>query len=703
MNHKFVSILQSYYPLFLLFLLDIALLPIIYLFWSTNNLLNWDFPGHIAQINFYKENLLPFLSGWNNEYSLGYPQGDFYPPIFHYLIALLCLFYNDPFFWIKILFSITLISLPLVIYYFLKSFFINIIRSDPRREDIVIATAVTIFVIVLGPILYGGTLKSFAILGLLNNFLALPFFFVFLGSILYFPSKLNWNYILRNVLLLSLIMLSHMVVGFVSVIITMFVYICASVQYKNVSITEIIKSLVYNNLFISLVLTFFVTIFFYIPFIAYQDFVTSQIMTPPDRLTTFGLALFSITLAIIYKQGSKLLNKRLFLGIYIPLLIFVIYCVIEVVLLNFGHRLLTGIVQSYRLLAFSMLVFPGITALFLIGPIRDFIFPKIVFFKKYFHYSLMLLPLALLIISFLQTPNLKSYISIDFEEREIAKRQDGNYLSLSFDDSPKTFIRTDVYSNIVTKQNVKFVNVLFAESSYHETLVTSLKSSIDTADFSYSKPSRKLYPDTYKMSFDEVRNTLSLLNVKYLLYTDNTKLKYDLCGKDRFLYATIKLSEGVNRDLSIYGCRLKNEIYVKNFDISQSTKNWDETNYDAIFDERSTVFTNNKVEGGAYVYNGNIDWWRDGQRFSIYKTKKDFAILPVQYNPRWQAYKNDCCGNIQEVKISRVTPNLIGVEDKGQIYFEYELPLWEKTIGFISLTTFIAVIAGYIWTLIRKK
>jgi uncharacterized membrane protein len=66
-----------------------ALLAVLIPFFRWNNLLEWDFPGHYNAIWYIKTHLLPWPTGWNPYFYCGYPQGMFYPPLAHYLVALL--------------------------------------------------------------------------------------------------------------------------------------------------------------------------------------------------------------------------------------------------------------------------------------------------------------------------------------------------------------------------------------------------------------------------------------------------------------------------------------------------------------------------------------------------------------------------------------------------------------------------------------
>jgi len=58
-------------------------------FWKSNGLEIYDAPGHVSLIWYIKEFLWPNISGWNPFFLSGWPQGIFYPSLFHWVTATL--------------------------------------------------------------------------------------------------------------------------------------------------------------------------------------------------------------------------------------------------------------------------------------------------------------------------------------------------------------------------------------------------------------------------------------------------------------------------------------------------------------------------------------------------------------------------------------------------------------------------------------
>ena len=98
--------------LYILFVVE-ALLIVLLLgpFCASNAVLQWDMPGHLFSAWYTAEYLFPRWTGWNPFFFGGYPQGIFYPPLFHYLLALLSKLVGLQL-GFKLLLSATIAALP---------------------------------------------------------------------------------------------------------------------------------------------------------------------------------------------------------------------------------------------------------------------------------------------------------------------------------------------------------------------------------------------------------------------------------------------------------------------------------------------------------------------------------------------------------------------------------------------------------------
>jgi len=179
----------------------VLLLWVLVPFLRYNNLLEWDFPGHYVAIWHLKSHLLPWPSGWNPLFYCGYPQGLFYPPLAHYLAALLSFAFGTAV-SMKLLVLTSLLLLPVVFYAFSRRWQLDELQSA------VCSLWMTALLFVSGDSLgtwtLGSDLKSIINVGLFANALSLPVLFAFLAS---FgsdagPRTWKWAAILLGTLLL---------------------------------------------------------------------------------------------------------------------------------------------------------------------------------------------------------------------------------------------------------------------------------------------------------------------------------------------------------------------------------------------------------------------------------------------------------------------------------------------------------------------
>lgn len=189
---------------YIFYLLQVsALLAVLIPFLRSNNLTEWDFPGHYAAIWHVKHNLFPWPTGWNPYFYCGYPQGIFYPPLGHYLAALLS-FPLGIEVAIKLLIAASLLALPVSFYIFAWRWGLDDLQAA------VCATWMTAVLFLSGDLLgvwtLGSDLKSILNVGLFANALSLPILFAFLATCGRGIGKNRWK---TPALLLGVLFLLH--------------------------------------------------------------------------------------------------------------------------------------------------------------------------------------------------------------------------------------------------------------------------------------------------------------------------------------------------------------------------------------------------------------------------------------------------------------------------------------------------------------
>lgn len=199
---------------FLLFytLQSSALLAVLIPFVRFNNLLEWDFPGHFAAIWHVKTHLLPWPSGWNPFFYCGYPQGVFYPPLAHFLAALLALPLGISA-AIKALLALSIMALPLAFYALARRAGLEVLNAS------VSATWMVALLFLSGEMLggcnFGTDLHSILNVGLFANALSLPVLFAFFAACGNCITRTNWKLV---ALLLGILLLLHPLSSLIAIV-----------------------------------------------------------------------------------------------------------------------------------------------------------------------------------------------------------------------------------------------------------------------------------------------------------------------------------------------------------------------------------------------------------------------------------------------------------------------------------------------------
>src|SRR3990172_818997 len=117
-----ISLIKKYWQQTQIILLISPFIYFAYVYLTTPSLAIYDAPGHVGTIWYLKNYLWPNFTGWNFTSLLGFDQGRFYPPLFHYIAATLG-FFLEINLATKVVIIASLLSLPVAIYYFVSSIF----------------------------------------------------------------------------------------------------------------------------------------------------------------------------------------------------------------------------------------------------------------------------------------------------------------------------------------------------------------------------------------------------------------------------------------------------------------------------------------------------------------------------------------------------------------------------------------------------
>src|SRR3989344_1955687 len=141
--------------------------------WKNNSLEIYDAPGHVSLAWFIKEYLWPQFSGWNPYFLSGFPQGIFYPSLFHLVAATLGFFVGVGA-AIKLIVSLSILALPFSIFYAVKN-------TVSEEEYYLPFTFLVVLFLVLLPNFLGIGFRGLFQIGLIPNFVSTLLLFIFIG------------------------------------------------------------------------------------------------------------------------------------------------------------------------------------------------------------------------------------------------------------------------------------------------------------------------------------------------------------------------------------------------------------------------------------------------------------------------------------------------------------------------------------------
>lgn len=745
---KFIAYLKSSPEKITLLLVNFIFLVFLVPFWTSNNLLAWDFVGHISAINYTKDFLFPNFQGWNNVNSLGYPQGYFYPPFWHYLIAGLSLIYNSPEFWIKLLFTISMLAMPWAAYYFFSGLISKLRFSKSKKHISLAASLVFVLCIIFGPAVYGGTLRSFLSIGLITNFFSLVILTLYLGFLIRIPEKYNLKRVIVLAFLLTILMLSHLVSGLVALLITLsFFFFFDILKFDLKYSGKSLHKLLHSNYFLALAITFVNTAFFYIPLVSQTEILAPITGINVSLSITFGLGLFVILIFVFAFILRKNISLRFLISLILPFVFFVSLAVIEVFSRRFGINLFMDRIQPYRLLSFSLIFLPSIATILTFKLIEQIDIKRFPIKEKAYAVFLSILGFIMLLSVlgglYLYRNHFRSYGDITFKEENIESKMDGNYISFFRTYDSYYLYRTPYYPDITIGRKINFVNTQFNESSFLDAYLIAIQRSLleDPFDNDSENPN---FPETYDIEPNEALGILKLMNVDYIVYAEGAVFKANPCAEESvFTYADIELFYPEKKNINLLACKIDPAI-LSGLKLSpnelDSSRKWLEVSREQVEDQKDEVYFDDEKSGEkstrfaktpligtnspeVVVYQKRIDWFDENQSFkvdtrdfegklSVISTEpldirksdtlsKDLIVVPVQFNESWDAYRISN-GQKTEIEIYRVAPNLIAIDSLGEIVFEYRDSSIKTSMKAISLASIMLtsggiLVMGFYW------
>lgn len=313
---------------FIVFLIPIELFTVVRIiipFLKYNNLNVWDMIGHYSLVWYIQDFLFPRVVGWNPFFYAGYPQGQFYPLLFHYLAAIFGFLFGSEL-GFKMVLSLSILLAPVSFYYFVRKFEFSSIESS--------LTMLLMWIFLFIPEQHlGGNFFSTFHTGMVTSMFAIPLFFFYLGKLN--ESFKTGRYVVPSILL-GLIILSHIFTAVISIIALVSFFLAGSKSGKNLIFV-----------FKHVSLSFLLTAFWIIPFLSKFDYISIiKISTLNTNLLCLQI-FFVIFIAIFFMLVKRVVNIKPVL--YMIFILTVMSCFRHYIPLNFHYD---------RLLIFILLLMP---------------------------------------------------------------------------------------------------------------------------------------------------------------------------------------------------------------------------------------------------------------------------------------------------------------------------------------------------------
>lgn len=253
---KIKQFIKNYYVLLTVFFLltTVVILP----FFFSNNLEGFDTAGHMSSIYFIKNNFWPWPDGWNQYFLSGYPQGFFYPSLFHWLVAALSFVFST-----EVSFKI-LISLSIL--FFIYIFYLLSLKISGSRKIASFALMIVSFFYLLENGL-SDNLFTDIFYGMVSHLFSLTFFVAYVYSLFITLEKKQQFFV--SGLLLALSVLSHAITGMAAIFLAIIVLLFS------------FKDKIFFTFLKQLILAVLLTACWWLPFLVNLNYVSGSSLAGP--------------------------------------------------------------------------------------------------------------------------------------------------------------------------------------------------------------------------------------------------------------------------------------------------------------------------------------------------------------------------------------------------------------------------------------
>ncbi len=663
--------------IFILLITIIFLIILFIPFFLNNSLDKFDTPGLLSLSWFIKEYTFPDFQGWNPYFFAGFPQGILYPPLFHWLVALL-----SHIFQLSIAYKFLITIIAALIPYSIYEFSLKIYK---QKSWSLLNTLFILFTLIILPGYLGFNYDAIFDYGLGPSFMTIPLFFGYLTFL--FDKKKNVSAL---AVLFSIMLLTNLVAPLIALIITITYFLLHFRRNKNLS-----------TIFIKLgILIILLTTFWIIPYIIFREYTTSGV--PPMRSNKI-LSIASIIgstaafLILIIKNRKKYLSQ---IALLIPGIIIGFLTLIDSL-----FEISIPPIHPFRIQIFSFLaIASSLTSLIqVLHPIfiktaTKLKFIKYVKLKTHLFSNFFILTSALIILLIIRlnpsgAEKVEITENINWQGRVIRSYKVTEVLDQS---------RSVIDKSVMANPDRFAVDGLLKESSYLAPYYQSLSKSLNPSNFNWEELDQ-CYIENYQLSKEKTDFLMKLLWVKSIFTIDPD---FPNCNnfKEISSFKSNSKDDGIV-DRKMYICsylQSQNSNLVEMITSNPTTidQNWNNELENWWKSDSQELFTNKEIkiqDTNNVVYVPQVEFSENFQKIYIKSGVEDtlYYLIKINYFPKWKALDKD--GN--EVEIIRTSPNFITIPITEEITLEYRMTKIEWIVLLISIISWISLVV----TTIAKK
>ncbi len=629
-----------------IFLINFFVIPFI----TENNLLVADMVGHYYLADYYKTTLWPRWTGWNPYLLGGFPQGQFYPSLFHWLAGGIGIFIGTELAF-KLLLVLSIVLLPVSFAFFLSAVGLN----DLARSLSLILFFVPLLYVNEAYAFSGIELPALFNLGTVSHFFSTFILFFYLGTLINSVRNLSktkkMGYAATSILL-AILILTHVFATVTALFSTVVVIIFYVIFHKE----NFVKLAKFTGLVF--ILSFALASFWLIPLLGKINFATPFAWSGGLLPVPFLFLFFLLAGLVAYKKMDEKIG--FLIAFAIPFfIIFLIQDFIKILHL-----------QLWRFSAYPNIFIAGAIGAsipFLIHEFEVKIKNKFISNNRYLFVFLFSILILLFLFPYIQKSDVQGKEQVSFS---LPNNLYGRIISVDIDPSYLNPLR-HVVPQLVAMGGNEDVSGLFIESTKNQVYLNLIKNEIGgiytNAWGIFEKP---IYPED---RFELLPYQFKYFGINYI-FTNIDPIYFSRMFRDiTYRYYDLNYTLGVHTLIHVDDT---NSFEILGYMPLKVEGDWNDLQWQWFNDKEKikTLITPDSLPisqiSNRLLSDSYLSILEDSPEYKkLYLSSNENLPIYIKtpYFPNWHAYVNG-----KEVQIYRVPVNMMLVYGTGSIELIYQ-------------------------------